>query len=189
MRISDWSSDVCSSDLPTHLDRIASEIVLKRYRWPLIEKFLRANRINRVVIDTPARKLGIISTGKAVQDVQQAFKLLGLNDDTAAALGLSFYKLGCMYPVEREGLAEFAVGQEELLFIEEKEPLVENQAKAILYGRPDTPRIVGKVDEDGVFMIPSDEQLEPVQIAIVIAERLHRLGVANAELKIGRAHV
>src|SRR3546814_11052663 len=87
-----------------------------------------------------------------------------------------------MYPVEREGLAEFAVGQEELLFIEEKEPLVENQAKAILYGRPDTPRIVGKVDEDGVFMIPSDEQLEPVQIAIVIAERLHRLGVANAEL-------
>src|SRR3546814_343658 len=167
---------------PTHLDRIASEIVLKRYRWPLIEKFLRANRINRVVIDTPARKLGIISTGKAVQDVQQAFKLLGLNDDTAAALGLSFYKLGCMYPVEREGLAEFAVGQEELLFIEEKEPLVENQAKAILYGRPDTPRIVGKVDEDGVFMIPSDEQLEPVQIAIVIAERLHRLGVANAEL-------
>src|SRR3546814_6078432 len=92
-----------------------------------------------------------------------------------------------MYPVEREGLAEFAVGQEELLFIEEKEPLVENQAKAILYGRPDTPRIVGKVDEDGVFMIPSDEQLEPVQIAIVIAERQHRLGVANAALT-ARAH-
>src|SRR3546814_13310948 len=87
-----------------------------------------------------------------------------------------------MYPVEREGLAEFAVGQEELLFIEEKEPLVENQAKAILYGRPDTPRIVGKVDEDGVFMIPSDEKLEPVQIAIVIAERMPRLGVDNAQI-------
>src|SRR3546814_19348465 len=87
-----------------------------------------------------------------------------------------------MDPVEREGRAEFAVGQEELLFIEEKEPLVENQAKAILYGRPDTPPLVGKVDEDGVFMIPSDEQLEPVQIAIVIAERLNRLGVAKAEL-------
>src|SRR3546814_18461445 len=87
-----------------------------------------------------------------------------------------------MYPVEREGLAEFAVGQEELLFIEEKEPLVENQAKAILYGRPDTPRIVGKVDEDGVFMIPSDEQLAPVQIPIVTAARLHRLGVAKEAL-------
>src|SRR3546814_19104156 len=87
-----------------------------------------------------------------------------------------------MYPVEREGLAEFAVGQEELLFIEEKEPLVENQAKTILYGRPDTPRIVGKVDEDGVFMIHSDEQLEPVQIANVIEARLHRLGVAKADI-------
>src|SRR3546814_16997499 len=92
-----------------------------------------------------------------------------------------------MYPVEREGLAEFAVGQEELLFIEEKEPLVENQAKAILYGRPDTPRIVGKVDEDGVFMIPSDAQLEPVHIAIVLAERLHRMGVDHADLP-ARAH-
>ncbi|MDB5714878.1 MAG: hypothetical protein JWO15_2275 [Sphingomonadales bacterium] len=167
---------------PTHLDRIASEVVLKRYRWPLIEKFVRANKINRVVIDTPARKLGIVSTGKAVQDVRQALKLLGLDDGAAAALGISFYKLGCMYPVERSGLAEFAAGQSELLFVEEKDPLVENQAKAILYGRPDMPRIVGKVDEDDVFMIPSDEQLEPVQLALVISERLRRLGVENADL-------
>ncbi len=167
---------------PTHLDRIGSEIVVKRYRWPLVEKFVRANRIDRILIDTPARKLGIVSTGKAVQDVRQALKLLGLDDGAAAALGLSVYKLGCMYPVERAGLAEFAAGQSELLFIEEKDPLTENQAKAILYGRPSMPRIVGKVDEDGVFMIPSDEQLEPVQLALVIAERLRRLGVEDEAL-------
>ncbi|CAN5409652.1 indolepyruvate ferredoxin oxidoreductase family protein [soil metagenome] len=167
---------------PTHLDRIASETVVKRYRWPLIEKFVRANRIDHVLIDAPVRRLGIVSTGKAVQDVRQALKLLGLDDVAAAALGVSVYKLGCMYPVERQGLAEFAAGQSELLFIEEKDPLTENQAKAILYGRPSVPRIVGKVDEDGVFMIPSDEQLEPVQLALVIAERLRRLGVVSEAL-------
>ncbi|SCW34043.1 indolepyruvate ferredoxin oxidoreductase [Sphingobium faniae] len=167
---------------PTHLDRIASEMVVKRYRWPLVEKFVRANRIDRVLIDAQVRKLGIVTTGKAVQDVRQALKLLGLTDEAAASLGLGIYKLGCMYPVERLGLAEFAAGQSELLFVEEKDPLTENQTKAILYGRPDMPRIVGKQDEDGVFMIPSDEQLEPVQIALVIAERLRRLGVSDTAL-------
>ena len=167
---------------PTHLDRIASEIVLKRYRWPLIGKFVRANGIDRLLVDAPQRRLGIVSTGKAVQDVRQALKMLGLDKESAAALGLSFYKLGCMYPVEREGLAEFAAGQSELLIVEEKDPLVENQTKAILYGLPDMPRIVGKADEDGVPMIPSDEQLEPAQLAIVIAERLRRLGVVDAPL-------
>ena len=170
------------SNYPTHIDRIASEIVVKRYRWPLVERFVRANGIDKVAIEAPERKLGIVSTGKAVQDVRQALKLLDLDDAAAGALGISLYKLGCMYPVEREGLAEFAAGQQELLFIEEKDPLTENQAKAILYGRPGMPRIVGKRDEDGVFMIPSDEQLEPVQLALVIIERLKRLGVEDEAL-------
>jgi indolepyruvate ferredoxin oxidoreductase len=159
-------------NFPTHLDRQRSDLIAKRYRWPLVEKFVRANGINRILIDATARKLGIVSTGKAVQDVVQALKLLELDTAAASALGLSVFKLGCMYPVEREGLYEFAAGQSELLVIEEKEPLVENQAKAILYGRANAPRIVGKTDESGEFMIPSDLQLEPIQLAIVIAERM-----------------
>lgn len=170
------------NNYPTHLDRLQSEIVVKRFRWPLIGKFVRANNIDRVLIDAPARRLGIISTGKAVQDVVQALQLLGLDTQAAAALGISFYKLGCMFPVEREGLAEFVAGQDELLVIEEKEPLVENQIKAILYGQADMPRIVGKLDEDGVFMIPSDEQLEPSQLALVIAERLKRLDASTPDI-------
>lgn len=165
------------NNFPTHLDRAQSEIVAKRFRWPLVEKFVRANGIDRILIDTGQRRLGIVSTGKAVQDVRQALKLLGLDDEAAAAMGISLYQLGCMYPVEREGLAEFAADQAELLFVEEKEGLTEAQAKAILYGRPGAPPIVGKSDETGAFMIPSDEQLDPVQIALVIAERLRRLGV------------
>lgn len=167
---------------PTHLDRQQSEIVHKRFRWPLVEKFLYANRVNRVTIVAPVPRLGIVSTGKAVQDAMQALLLLGLDEASAAACGVSFFKLGCMFPVEPKGLAEFAKGQQELLIIEEKEPLVENQVKGILYGTADAPRVFGKVDEDGAFMIPSDVQLEPIQLALVIAERLKRMGASNAAI-------
>jgi indolepyruvate ferredoxin oxidoreductase len=169
-------------NVATHINRQRSEVVAKRYRWPLVERFVRANRIDRVLIDAPRRKLGIVATGKAVYDALQALAMLGLDEARAAAAGVSFYKLGCVFPVEREGLAEFAAGQSELLFIEEKEGLTEQQAKQILYGRAGMPRIVGKTDEDGTFMIPSDVQLEPIQLAIVIAERLRRLGVADPDI-------
>ena len=166
----------------SHIDRQQSEVVVKRYRWPLVEKFVRANRIDEVRIDAPRRRLGIVSTGKAVQDALQALQMLGLDDAGAAALGVSFYKLGCMYPLEPKGLREFAEGHEELLFIEEKDGLTENQAKAALYAMPNAPRIVGKTDEDGLFMIPSDIQLEPTQLAVVIVERLRRLDIHNEAL-------
>ena len=162
---------------PTHLDRIQSAIVHQRYRWPLISKFVRANGLDRVLISAPRRRLGLISAGKAVQDTRQALELLGLSHESASALGISLYQLGCVYPVEPFGLAEFAQGQQELLFVEEKAPVAEDQAKAALYGKKGMPRIVGKLDESGEMMIPSDVQLEPAQLAIVIAERLKRLGV------------
>ncbi len=168
---------------PTHLDRQYSDQVVKRYRWPLVAKFVRANGLDKVLVNAPKRKLGIVSTGKAVQDVKQALKLLGLSDEAAGDAGISFYKLGCMFPVEPEGLASFATDHSELLIIEEKEGLVEQQAKALLYSMQDRPLIVGKQDETGLRMIPDDDQLDPSQLAIVIAERLGRLGVDTASLQ------
>jgi indolepyruvate ferredoxin oxidoreductase len=165
---------------PSDRDRLQSEIVVKRYRLPLVEKFLRANNVNRIVFEAGQRRIGIVTAGKAVQDVRQALKLLGLDDAGAAQLGISIYKLGCVFPLEPQGLAEFAAGQQELLCIEEKNPVIEHQAKVILYGRSGMPRIVGKSDEEGMAMIPSDVQLEPSQLAMVIGERLRRLGIVDA---------
>ncbi|WP_299310226.1 indolepyruvate ferredoxin oxidoreductase family protein [uncultured Croceicoccus sp.] len=167
---------------PSHLDRLASDIVVKRYRWPLVHKFIRANAINRVLFDAPVRKLGIVATGKAVEDARQALILLGLSDTDAGALGISFLKLGCSYPVEPEGLKDFARGQDELLFVEEKDPITENQAKQILYNSGIQPLVIGKNDENGVMLLPSDEQLEPVDIAISIVGRLAGLGVEIGNL-------
>lgn len=170
-------------NFPTHIDRQRSEVIAKQYRWPLVSTFVRANRLDKVRINAPVRQLGIVTSGKAVQDAFQALQLLGLDNALAASLGISLYQLGCVYPVEHEGLREFAKGHRELLFIEEKDDLTESQAKAILYGTQQAPRIVGKLDEDGVFMIPSDVQLEPIQLALVIAERLSRLAILNGQVE------
>ncbi|MEH6759091.1 MAG: indolepyruvate ferredoxin oxidoreductase family protein [Parasphingorhabdus sp.] len=172
---------------PTHLDRVQSEIVAKRYRWPLVQKFVRANGIDKTVIKAPKKRLGIVSTGKAVQDVHQALRLLGLSDEAAAQAGISLYKLGCMYPVEEQGLKEFADGHEMLFVIEEKDGLVEQQLKSVLYGIENAPAIVGKKDEHGIALVPSDLQLEPAELGLQIAERMKRLGsgLTNASNLIG----
>jgi indolepyruvate ferredoxin oxidoreductase len=155
-----------------------------QYRLPLVHRFVRANGIDRITLDSPDRKLGIVTAGKAYHDVMQALRLLGIDRDRAAALGVSVYKVGCVWPLEPEGLKEFAAGQTELLFLEEKRPVVEDQAARILYGERDRPRIVGKRDEDGCDLVSSVAVLEPVSLAMVVADRLRRLGVDLDKLTV-----
>ncbi len=164
-------------NVATHVDRERSGIVHTRYRWPLVERFIDANPVNRVLINAPMRRLGLVSAGKAVQDTLQALTLLGLDERQAAHLGISLYKLGCVFPVSTRGLCSFAERQGELLFIEEKEPVTEQQGKAVLYGMPHAPRIVGKRDELNQPLLPSDVQLKPIELALVIAQRLDKLDV------------
>ncbi|MEA3152146.1 MAG: indolepyruvate ferredoxin oxidoreductase, partial [Gammaproteobacteria bacterium] len=171
---------------PTHIDRQASEIILHRHRFPLLQQFLRANRINRTLFAARHRRLGIVTTGKAYQDCLQALTLLGLDDARAAQLGVSLYKVGCVWPLEPTGLREFAAGHQELLFVEEKAPLLEQQAAAILYDVAARPGIVGKQDELGATLLPRDVQLQPSGVALAIAQRLERMNCTDDEL---RAHV
>lgn len=158
-----------------------TESNLVRYRLPLVHRFVRANRIDREAVPSSTnpelRKLGIVTAGKTYLDVMQALQRLGIDNARAAELGLSVYKVGCIWPLEPEGLKEFADSQDELLFIEEKRAFMEDQAAKILFNEPLRPRIIGKKDEKGEQLMNSDVQLEPAQLAQVIAARLINLGV------------
>ena len=54
-----------------------------------------------------------------------------------------------VWPLERDGVRQFAEGLEEILVVEEKRAVIENQLKEQLYNwREDVrPRVVGKFDE------------------------------------------
>ncbi|MSO69163.1 MAG: indolepyruvate ferredoxin oxidoreductase family protein [Alphaproteobacteria bacterium] len=144
--------------------------------------FVRANGLDRTVIDGPARRIGLVTTGKSYLDVRQALDLLGLDEAGAAALGLSLYKVGMSWPLEPQGAMAFASGLEELIVIEEKRSLIETQLKEILYPLPTgrRPRIVGKEDAHGQTLFPVVHELNPVMIARAIAARLPNVPEANA---------
>jgi indolepyruvate ferredoxin oxidoreductase len=149
---------------------------LHRYKTYAAIAFARANKLDKIVVDAPKRRFGIIAAGKSYLDVRQALEDLGIDDEMAAEIGLTVYKVAMVWPLEREGLRAFAEGLEEILVVEEKRAVMENQIKEQLYNwRADVrPRVIGKFDEAGEWILPSTNELTPARIARVIAKRIAR---------------
>ncbi len=164
-------------------DRLAQEARLLDRKLYAALAYCRANRLNRVVIDSPNPRLGIIAAGKSYLDVRQAFDDLGIDDALAAEIGIRLYKVGMVWPLESEGVRRFAEGLDEILVVEEKRQLIEYQLKEELYNwREDVrPRVIGKFDEKGEWtlphgnwLLPARGELTPALIARVIAQRIER---------------
>ena len=155
---------------------LVQEERLHRHKLRAVVAFARANNLDKLVIDSPKRRFGIVTHGKSYLDVRQALADLGIDDEKAAEIGLSLYKVGMTWPLEREGIRQFAEGLEEILVVEEKRALVENQLKEQLYNwRADVrPRVIGKFDEERDWILPSISELTPARIARVIARRIAR---------------
>ena len=155
-------------------DWIEQEHRLHNYKLNAARAFARVNKIDKLVIDSSNAKLGIVTTGKSYLDVRQALEDLGLSEDKAAAIGIRLYKVGMPWPLEPTGVHEFVRGLEEILVIEEKRPLIENQLKEELYNHPSNkrPRIVGKLDEKQQPLQSAAGVLTANQIANVIASRI-----------------
>jgi indolepyruvate ferredoxin oxidoreductase len=152
------------------------EYRLHRYKLYAALAFARANHLDRMVIDSPRPRFGIVTTGKSYLDVRQALDDLGIDDAHAADIGIRLYKVAMSWPLEREGIRRFSEGLEEILVVEEKRAIIENQFKEQLYNwRADVrPRVVGKFDENRKWILPSNGELTPAQIAGVIADRIAR---------------
>ena len=142
--------------------------------------YARANGLNRVVMDSPNARLGIITTGKSYLDVRQALATLDIDEATAAAIGLRVLKVGMTWPLDPEGVRSFAAGLDEVLVVEEKRQVLEYQLKEELYNwREDVrPRVLGKFDDSGEWapvrhwQLPAAGELTPAMIARVIAARI-----------------
>jgi indolepyruvate ferredoxin oxidoreductase len=143
--------------------------------------YARVNRLNRVTVDSPHPRLGIIASGKSYLDVLQALEDLGIDERHAAEIGIRLCKVGMSWPLEPTGVRDFAKGLAEILVVEEKRQLIEYQLKEQLYNWPDAqrPHIIGKYDEHGEWevhrsewLLPAAGELTPAMIARVIARRI-----------------
>lgn len=167
---------------------LEQERLMHDYKIYAAIHYARVNQLNKIVVDSPRPRLGIMAAGKAYLDVRQALEDLGIDDELAKAIGLRVYKVGMVWPLEPEGVRHFAEGLEEILVVEEKRQVLEYQLKEQLYNWNDNvrPRIVGKFDAKGEWvrphgdwLLPAPYELTPAMIARVIADRIAKFYVSD----------
>lgn len=149
---------------------------LNRYKIYAAREFARANGLNKIVLDSPNARLGIVTSGKAYLDVMQALDDMGITAAVAAEIGLRVYKVGMPWPLEPQDTHDFADGLEEILVVEEKRSIIEDQLTGQLYNYPVAarPKVIGEFDEQGRDLLPNLGELTPAKVALAIASRIRR---------------
>ena len=154
----------------------------------------RANRLDRIVWDSPRARFGIITTGKSYGDTMQALADLGIDENVARDVGIRVYKIAMPWPLEPQGVRRFAQGLEEILVVEEKRQVIEYQLKEELYNWHEgerAPRVVGKFDDNGEWsinegkpagnwLLPAQYELSPALVVRALAQRFAKLGLDRA---------
>lgn len=175
-------------------DPLAQEARMMEYKWPAALAYVRANGLNYNVFASAADRLGLIASGKSYSDTRQALTDLGLDEAGCRAIGLRLHKVSVVWPLEPTAVRAFAHGLREILVIEEKRPIIEQQLKDELYHyRADArPVVLGKYGApDGTptggewshrqprqdWLLRAKGDLTPALIAKAIAGRLKALGV------------
>ena len=158
------------------------------YRWPdlpsltieqrlhakleAVRAFARVNSIDRHVVASEQATVGIVTAGKAHYDLMEVLRRLDVTPETLAAHGVRIYKLGLTYPIEPTRIAEFARGLKEVLVIEEKGPVVEEQLRSLFYNAPVRPAIIGKRDAQERPLVSELGELRPSRLIAIVADWL-----------------
>ena len=156
----------------------AMEARAKAIKLPAAMAFARAAGIDRRIgVVGPGDgvgRLGIIAPGRAYQQLRLALRELGLADQDLVAVGLRIYKPAMVWPLEPQELLEFLRGLPTVMVVEDKRPLVEDQVKVILHDRcpGSMVRVIGKRDENGQPLLPESGEVDALEIALAIAQRI-----------------
>ncbi|MBE7940651.1 indolepyruvate ferredoxin oxidoreductase family protein [Ramlibacter aquaticus] len=158
------------------------------YRWPdlpgmkieqrlahkldAVRAFARINSIDRLIAPAPRATVGIVTAGKAHDDFMEVLRRLELSPEVLQAHGVRILKLGLTYPIEPQRMRAFAQGLREIVVIEEKAPVVEQQIKDLLYNDAQRPVITGKHDAAGAPQVPVDAELRPSRLIALVADWL-----------------
>jgi len=155
-------------------DRWSQDDRLQNYKPYAALAFARANQVDQITLDSSNARLGIVASGKAYENVRQALRELEINETTAEHLGLRVYKVRMPWPLEPEGIRQFSLGLEEVLIVEERREIIENQIKQQLFNwRTDVrPRIIGKFDHHDQHVLSLNQELTVGSVARAIADRL-----------------
>jgi len=170
---------------------VAQEARMIDHKRFAAQAFARANGIDKTVWTNAKARIGFVAAGKNWLDLTHALSLLGIDEDAAAAMGITTYKVGQVWPLDVESFREWANNLDLIVVVEEKRKLIEGQIKEALFDDLRGRRVYGwhKGDawENGrqVELFPTRFALDPVWIAeqigaILIEEGCGTDGVETA---------
>ena len=141
------------------------------YRWPdlpslkiearlfakldAVRAFAKVNSIDRDIVTAPSASVGIVTCGKAHFDLLEVFRRLDIPLAALADAGVRIHKVGLAYPLEPTRLEAFAEGLDEILVVEEKAGLVEQQLRDLFYNRTVRPKVAASATPTGGHSSPA----------------------------------
>ncbi|MBN9889887.1 indolepyruvate ferredoxin oxidoreductase family protein [Salipiger abyssi] len=137
----------------------------------LAQAFARLNGLDRAY-GTGRARLGIVAAGKSWLDLRAALARIGLTEESAAVHGIRLLKLGLTWPVDPVGLREFAGAVDELIVVEEKRPVIEDQVKSLLFNMSGRPPVSGKTDPEGAPLMSALGELGPQDVLEALLARM-----------------
>ena len=66
---------------------LEQEVRMNSYKWYAALAYARANKLNKIIWDSPKARIGIITAGKSYLDTRQALADLGIDEQAAADIG------------------------------------------------------------------------------------------------------
>ena len=150
----------------------AQDLRIHEYKIDAVRAFCRANKLDRIIWSGGNAKIGVVTVGKSYLDTRLAFEELGIDEADAERLGVRLYKVAMPWPLEPEGILEFAEGLDLIIVVEEKRALIEPQIKEMLYDASHRPQVIGKLDETGEALFRTAGALDPNHIAATIGRRI-----------------
>ncbi|WP_395329053.1 indolepyruvate ferredoxin oxidoreductase family protein [Novosphingobium sp. BL-8H] len=171
-----------SPNLRIAMSALEQERMVIERRLPIVSLFTGLNRIDRVSHDAFTPRLTVVSAGKAWLDLCQALADLGLDAAQCAALGLKVVKLGLVWPLDAAFVRQACGGSAEVLVVEEKRRVMEDQIARLFYGRADAPALSGKTAPDGAPLLSEVGVLDAAAVRRALIARMAALGMLRDDL-------
>ncbi|WP_224823544.1 indolepyruvate ferredoxin oxidoreductase family protein [Cognatishimia sp. MH4019] len=160
------------------------------YKRFAAEAFSHANKIDKRVWGKPGAKIGFVAAGKNWLDLVHAFSLLNIDEAEAERLGLTSYKIGQTFPMDRKGFHDWAEGLDLIVVVEEKRKLIEVQVKEAIFDDRRGRRVYGWYKGgQSEELFPTHGALDPILIAEKIGDILLEEGRETDGIRAGLARL
>ena len=123
------------------------EVLGNRIEWA--KRYVAANPINVFLTDPADAWLGIVAGGYDMQQVMEALRVLGLDEQRLTAFGIRVLKLGALHPLDHDAVRRLAGGTSMVMVCEDKIDFLETRVRSALYGTASAPAVIGKLDHEG----------------------------------------